>query len=177
VKALRIIALLVLGVAFTRLVGNSVIAKIVVSKSQRSLTAYGPDGRVLNVFPVIVGRESAGTKEQEGDERTPEGEYYVCFKNPQSRFHLSLGLSYPNLADAERGLAGGMISAAEYREIVDAHAARRIPPWKTSLGGEIFIHGEMGERGGTAGCVAVSNQTIEEIFPQVELGTPVLIEP
>src|SRR5947199_1371180 len=63
VKALRIIALLVLGVAFTRLVGNSVIAKIVVSKSQRSLTAYGPDGRVLNVFPVIVGRESAGTKE------------------------------------------------------------------------------------------------------------------
>jgi len=153
------------------------IAKIVVSKSQRLLTAYGADGRILRTFPVIVGRESAGAKEREGDERTPEGEYYVCFKNPQSRFHLSLGLSYPSLADAERGLASGMISAAEYREIASAHAARRIPPWKTPLGGEIFIHGEVGERGGTAGCLAVSNQAIEELFPQVELGTPVLIEP
>jgi murein L,D-transpeptidase YafK len=177
VKALRILALLVLAIALTRLTENSMIAKIVVSKSQRLLTAYGTDGRILRTFPVIVGRESAGAKEREGDERTPEGEYYVCFKNPQSRFHLSLGLSYPSLADAERGLASGMISAAEYREIADAHAARRIPPWKTPLGGEIFIHGEVGERGGTAGCVAVSNQAIEELFPQVELGTPVLIEP
>ena len=176
-KALRIITLLVLAVALARLVGNSMVAKIVVSKSQRSLTAYGADGRVLRVFPAIVGREPAGTKEREGDERTPEGEYYVCFKNPQSQFHLSLGLSYPSLADAEHGLASGMVSAAEYREIAEAHAARRIPPWKTSLGGEIFIHGEIGERGGTAGCVAVSNQAIEELFPQVELGTPVLIEP
>jgi murein L,D-transpeptidase YafK len=177
VKALRILALLVLAIALTRLVGNSMVAKIVVSKSQRSLIAYGADGRILRIFPAIVGRESAGAKEREGDERTPEGEYYVCFKNPQSRFHLSLGLSYPSLADAARGLASGIISAAEYREIADAHAARRIPPWKTSLGGEIFIHGEMAERGGTAGCVAVSNQAIEELFPHVELGTPVLIEP
>jgi murein L,D-transpeptidase YafK len=175
--AVRILALLVLAIALARLLGNSMITKIVVSKSQRSLTAYGADGRVLRIFPVIVGRESAGAKEREGDERTPEGEYYVCFKNPQSRFHLSLGLSYPNPADAERGLANGMISAAEYREIAAAHAARRIPPWKTSLGGEIFIHGEMAGRGGTAGCVAVSNAAIEELFPQVELGTPVLIEP
>ncbi len=176
-KALRVVALLVLAVALARLVGNSMVAKIVVSKSQRSLTAYGADGRVLRVFPVIVGREPTGTKEREGDERTPEGEYYVCFKNPQSRFHLSLGLSYPSLADAERGLEAGMIGSAEYREIAEAHAARRIPPWKTSLGGEIFIHGEMGERGGTAGCVAVSDQAMEELFPQVDLGTPVLIEP
>src|SRR5205823_4887713 len=95
VKALRILALVVLAIALTRLVGNSMIAKIVVSKSQRSLTAYGANGRILRIFPVIVGRDPGGTKEREGDERTPEGEYYVCFKNPQSRFHLSLGLSYP----------------------------------------------------------------------------------
>jgi murein L,D-transpeptidase YafK len=177
VKALRVLALLVLAIALTRLVGSSMITKIVVSKSQRSLTTYGADGRILRIFPVIVGRASDGAKEREGDERTPEGEYYVCFKNPQSRFHLSLGLSYPGLADAERGLASGMISAAEYREIADAHAARRIPPWKTSLGGEIFIHGEMAEREGTAGCVAVSNEAIEELFPHVQLGTPVFIEP
>ena len=66
------------------------------------------------------------------------------------------------------GSRAGMISSAEYREIAEAHAARRIPPWKTSLGGEIFIHGEMDERGGTAGCVAISDQAMEELFPQVD---------
>jgi murein L,D-transpeptidase YafK len=177
VKALRILALVVLLVAVVRLVGGPMVTKIVVSKSQRLLTAYGADGRVLKVFPAIVGRESSGTKEREGDERTPEGEYYVCFKNPQSRFHLSLGLSYPNLSDARRGLDNGAITLTEYQEIVEAFEAKRIPPWKTPLGGEIFIHGDMGERAGTAGCVAVSNRAIEELFPHVSLGTPVVIEP
>jgi len=177
VKTLRIAALLLLALALGRLIGGPMVTKIVVSKSQRLLTAYGSDGRVLKVFPAIVGRSSVGTKEREGDERTPEGEYYVCFKNPQSRFHLSLGLSYPSRGDAERGLERGTIGLVEYREIADAHDARRIPPWKTPLGGEIFIHGAMEGREATAGCVAISDRAIEELFPQVELGTPVLIEP
>jgi murein L,D-transpeptidase YafK len=177
VKALRIIALVVLVIAVVRLVGGPMVARIVVSKSQRLLTAYGADGRVLKMFPAIIGRETSGTKQREGDERTPEGEYYVCFKNPQSRFHLSLGLSYPNLSDARRGLDRGAITPVEYQKIVEAFESKRIPPWKTPLGGEIFIHGDMGERAGTAGCVAVSNQAIEELFPQVTLGTPVVIEP
>src|SRR2546423_9426337 len=75
-KALRIIALVVLAVAVVRLVGGPMVTRIVVSKSQRLLTAYGADGRVLRVFPAIIGRESSGTKQSEGDERTPEGEYY-----------------------------------------------------------------------------------------------------
>jgi len=177
VRAVRIIVLVVLVCAVARLVGGPMVSRIVVSKSQRLLTAYGADGRVLKVFPAIVGRENAGTKEREGDERTPEGEYYVCFKNPQSRFHLSLGLNYPNRSDARRALERGVIGPVEYREIAEAAETKRIPPWKTPLGGEIFIHGEMRDRSGTAGCVAVTNQAIEELFPQVALGTPVLIEP
>ena len=153
------------------------VTRIVVSKSQGVLTAYGADGRVLKSFPAIVGRQPEGTKIREGDERTPEGEYTVCFKNPQSRFHLSLGLSYPNASDAARGLREGSITQLQYREIVDAHDAGRVPPWKTALGGEIFIHGGMEERQGTAGCVAISNDAIEELFPQIALGTPVTIEP
>ena len=153
------------------------VTRIVVSKSARVLTAFGSDGAVVATYPVIFGREGVGTKFREGDLRTPEGEYYVCFKNPKSQFHLSLGLSYPNVADAERGLAEGAITQAEYAEIIDAQRARRIPPWKTALGGEIFIHGEMNERSGTRGCVAMANQAIEVLFPQVALGTPVVIEP
>jgi murein L,D-transpeptidase YafK len=176
-RALRVVALVVLGMSVAKLVGGPMVARIVVSKSQRMLTAYGSDGKVLATFPAIVGRQSSGTKMHEGDERTPEGEYFVCFKNPQSRFHLSLGLSYPNTDDAERGLREGSIKPIEYREIVEAHDAKRVPPWKTALGGEIFIHGGMEGRGGTAGCVAISDPAMEELFPQVALGTPVVIEP
>lgn len=176
-RALRIVALVVLLVGLGRLVGGPMVARIVVSKSQRMLTAYGPDGRALKSFAAIVGRETFGTKVREGDERTPEGEYYVCFKNPRSRFHLSLGLSYPNADDAERGLREGSITAAQYREIVDAHHAKRVPPWQTPLGGEIFIHGGMEGRVATAGCVAITDPAIEELFSEVALGTPVVIEP
>jgi murein L,D-transpeptidase YafK len=176
-RAVRIVALVVLLVGLGRLVGGTMVARIVVSKSQRILTAYGPDGRVLKSFAAIVGREAFGAKVREGDERTPEGEYYVCFKNPRSRFHLSLGLSYPNAEDAERGLREGSITAVQYREIVDAHNANRVPPWQTPLGGEIFIHGGMEGRAATAGCVAISDPAIEELFSAVALGTPVVIEP
>jgi murein L,D-transpeptidase YafK len=172
-----VVALAVLGVSVGKLVGGPVVARIVVSKSQRVLTAYRSDGSVVATFPAVVGRGPVGTKVHEGDECTPEGEYYVCFKNPRSRFHLSLGLSYPNTDDADRGLRQGSITPLEYRAIVDAHDARRVPPWKTALGGEIFIHGGMEGRGSTAGCVAISNPAMEQLFPQVALGTPVVIEP
>jgi murein L,D-transpeptidase YafK len=180
VKALRAMAWVVLAIALGRLTGGLMVTRIVVSKSQGLLTAYGADGRILKSFPAVVGREASGTKMREGDERTPEGAYTVCFKNPRSRFHLSLGLSYPNTIDAARGLQDGSITQLEYRQIIEAHDAGRVPPWRTALGGEIFIHGGMGERDerdGTAGCVAISDEAIEELFPQVALGTPVVIEP
>jgi murein L,D-transpeptidase YafK len=173
----RILALMVLLAGAWQLIGKPMVAKIVVSKSERWLRAYAADGTLVTEFPAIVGRSGAGAKEVEGDLRTPEGEYYVCFKNPRSRFHLSLGLSYPNLDDARRGLERGLIDTTQYVAIADAHAARRSPPWRTPLGGEIFIHGEAEGRDGTAGCVAVSNSAIEALFQWVELGTTVIIQP
>lgn len=159
------------------LLTRPLVGKIVVSKSARTMTVYDKAGRILKEFPVIVGASRVGPKQQEGDRKTPEGEYFVCFKNPQSRFHLSLGLSYPNETDARRGLLAGLISEEEYRLIVEANRLKKIPPWKTALGGEIFIHGKRDGYRATAGCIAVSDQDIEEIFPLVELGTPVIIDP
>jgi murein L,D-transpeptidase YafK len=159
------------------LVSRPMIAKLVVSKSARQLTAYDRQGRVLKVWPAAIGRSPIGHKQLEGDERTPEGEYYVCVKNPQSRFHLSLGLSYPSVADAERGLADGLIDETQYTQIAEAERLRSTPPWKTALGGEIFIHGEMESRGATAGCVAITNAAMDELFPLVEPGVKVVIEP
>src|SRR5713101_131990 len=116
--------LVVAGV--TNLLERPLVVKIVVSKSARTITVYDEAGRAVKEFPVIVGQAGVGSKQREGDRKTPEGEYCVCFKTPQSRFHLSLGLSYPNVADAHNGLLAGLINEEEYRLIVEANKLKKI---------------------------------------------------
>jgi murein L,D-transpeptidase YafK len=171
---LVVAALLVYGL--TGLVARSMVTEIVISKSRRTLTALRADGARITV-PAAFGRSGVGPKLREGDERTPEGRYRVCFKNPRSRFHLSLGLDFPNPEDARTALATGVIPLADYVAILEAHRRGRIPPWTTALGGEIFIHGGGDRTDGTAGCIAVADPAIEALFPLVDLGTPVVIEP
>jgi L,D-peptidoglycan transpeptidase YkuD (ErfK/YbiS/YcfS/YnhG family) len=150
--------------------------KIVVEKAARRLTLYS-NGERVRVFPVALGFEPAGDKVKQGDGRTPEGDFYVCMKNERSKFYLSLGLSYPNVEDAERGLRDGLITRAQHKQIIDAIGRGAKPPWNTPLGGEIFIHG-----GGTAsdwtwGCVALANEQVKELFDAVPFGTHVRIDP
>jgi murein L,D-transpeptidase YafK len=148
---------------------------IVISKSDSVLVLFH-DGKDVKRYPIILGA-AKGDKEVEGDMKTPEGVFYICTRNPASQFHLSLGLSYPNVEDAERGLKNGLITRAEYRKIVEAIESRATPPWNTKLGGEIFIHGESESLGGTLGCIALSNKDIEELYPLVKTGTKVEIRP
>lgn len=150
--------------------------KIVVSKSARKLRLHS-GGRVVREYRVVLGGDPVGDKERQGDSRTPEGEFYVCVKNEKSQFYRSLGLSYPNREDAERGLRDKLITRAEYDRIVRALGRRRTPPWDTALGGEIFIHGGGASNDWTAGCVALDNPDMQELFDSVPLGTPVRIEP
>ncbi|HEX8502960.1 MAG TPA: L,D-transpeptidase [Pyrinomonadaceae bacterium] len=150
--------------------------KIVVEKGARRLTLYSGGERV-RVFRVVLGFEPAGDKVREGDGRTPVGDFYVCMKNERSKFYLSLGLSYPNAEDAERGLRDGLITRAQARQITSAVARGAKPPWNTALGGEIFIHGGGTSDDWTWGCVALENEHIKELFDAVPLGTHVRIEP
>ena len=150
--------------------------KIVVSKSKRLLTLFS-DGRVVRVYRIALGANPSGDKEREGDGRTPEGEFYVCVKNGRSNFYLSLGLSYPGREDAERGLRDRLVTRVQYRRIVAAATRKRRPPWDTALGGEIFIHGGGTSNDWTAGCVALDNPDMRELFDSVPLGTPVSITP
>ena len=150
--------------------------RIVVEKKARRLRLYA-GGELVRVRRVVLGFAPEGDKEKQGDGRTPEGDFYVCMKNERSKFYLSLGLSYPNAEDAGRGLGAGLITRAQHRTIVNAVRSGRCPPWNTTLGGEIFIHG-----GGTAsdwtwGCVALENEEVKELFDSVPAGTPVRIEP
>jgi murein L,D-transpeptidase YafK len=150
--------------------------EIIIRKKQRVLEVYDR-GERFKTFDMVLGFTPAGDKEVEGDGKTPEGEFYVFTKNPESKFHLSLGLSYPSKNDAERGFREGLIPKVEHDEILAAINDRRIPPQKTALGGEIYIHGGGTKSDWTRGCIALSNEDIEELFKLVPIGAKVMIIP
>ena len=150
--------------------------RLVIHKKRRSLEVYDGD-RLVKTYAIALGFAPEGDKEREGDGKTPEGEFYVFTKNPKSQFHLSLGLSYPSKDDAKRGLVNGLISVAEHDAIVSAINAGKMPPQKTALGGEIYIHGGGRDTDWTWGCTALKNEDIEEIFRSIEVGTKVEIRP
>ena len=151
-------------------------ARIEVSKARRQLRLYS-GGALLRSYRIGLGFSPLGHKSREGDGATPEGEYFVCVKNPRSRFYLSLGINYPNAADAERGLNAGLLSRAQTDRILEAARRRRPPPWNTALGGEIFIHGRGAGSDWTRGCIALDDRDMKELYSAAQIGTPVLIEP
>ena len=150
--------------------------RIVVRKARRELVLYSGE-RILKVYRVGLGLKPVPQKVREGDHATPEGRYLVCMKNPRSEFTLSLGLTYPNEADADRGLAAGLVTKEQHRKIVEAARAGTCPPWDTPLGGEIFIHGSGSATDWTWGCVALDDGDVRELYPRIPVGTPVVIEP
>jgi murein L,D-transpeptidase YafK len=137
--------------------------KILIVKSSRTMTLFSGE-KVLRTYKVALGTVPRGPKRIEGDHKTPEGIYTIDAKNPQSRFHLSLHISYPSAADREQ--------------------ARKLG---ARPGGAIMIHGlekQFAYLGAlhrqadwTDGCVAVTNAEIEEIWTLVPLGTRVEIRP
>ncbi len=134
---------------------------------------------VLREFRVSLGIEPISGKQHQGDKRTPVGRYYITQKNSGSRFHRFLGLSYPNEDDADRGYRNGLISAAEWADIFFANLRGDTPPYSTSLGGRVGIHGFGGRPylpvDWTDGCIAISDGEIEYLYDVVAVGTPVII--
>ena len=156
--------------------GELASARIEVHKSRRELLLFDGD-RLVNSYCVALGTNPVPPKEVEGDGATPVGTYFICEKNPYSQFYLSLGISYPGPQDAERGLKAGLISKEEYDAILSTATLRVTPPWKTRLGGEVFVHGEGAGPDWTKGCIAVDNSDMGELYRLVPLNTPITIFP
>ena len=150
--------------------------RLVIRKCERRVELFDGD-ELVKRYKMVLGTSPSGEKETEGDGRTPESDFFVFAKNPKSKFHLSLGLSYPGREDAERGLKEGLISREEHDEIVAAVAERRTPLQKTKLGGEIYIHGGGTTSDWTEGCVALDNDEMTELFEAITVGTKVTILP
>ncbi|MEP6850812.1 MAG: L,D-transpeptidase [Acidobacteriota bacterium] len=149
--------------------------RIEIAKKSKTLNVYHDDGQRIKSFDVAFGTATRGRKEIEGDSKTPEGEYAIGVKNPKSKFHLSLGLNYPNIADADRGLAANLITRGEHDSIVEANLNEKLPPQNTALGGEIYIHGGGTEADWTRGCIALTDAEMTELFEMAEIGTRVSI--
>ncbi|MFV0492530.1 MAG: murein L,D-transpeptidase family protein [Pseudorhodobacter sp.] len=134
------------------------VTQVIISKSDRRMYLLN-DQKVLKSYDVGLGFAPEGHKQFEGDGKTPEGNYTIDRRNPNSNYHLSVGISYPNEQDK-------------------AFAAEQGKP----PGGDIFIHGNTGYRpeyrgDWTAGCVAVTDREIEDIYAMVNDGTPIQIQP
>ncbi|MCI0524784.1 MAG: L,D-transpeptidase family protein [Acidobacteria bacterium] len=160
--------------------------RILVKKAERKLYLYRSENgkeKLAKSYQIALGDNPTGTKRRQGDGATPEGDYYITHKNARSRFYLSLGVSYPNIADADEGLKNGLITKAQHQAIVAAIRNKTKPPQNTRLGGDIFIHGGgTGKlfgaiRDWTLGCVALENEEIKELFETIPVKTPVRIVP
>jgi murein L,D-transpeptidase YafK len=142
---------------------GTTIELIVVEKSARRLSIFR-DGKRIKTYRIALGRNPAGPKQEEGDMKTPEGIYKIDSRNPQSSFHLALHISYPSDEDDRRASARGV-----------------------SAGSDIMIHGIRNGRGWigafhrwsnwTAGCIALTDEEIEELWRVTPDGTTIEIRP
>jgi hypothetical protein len=133
-------------------------AAIIVTKLERKLTLY-KKGQLVAVFEIGLGKYGLSDKLYAGDEATPEGRYKVVKKNAHSRFYMALLIDYPNEDDK--------------RSFAAAKKTGLIPP-RAGIGGLIEIHGG-GNDSLTNGCIAVENEVMDKLFPEVAVGTPVTI--
>ena len=155
---------------------------VVVYKSRHLLEVF--DGNKLMArMKIAIGTSPKGPKTKEGDGKTPEGAYYICFRNNQSKkFYKSLVLSYPNEADALRGQDAGLINQGEYSAIAKAIDDQGKPPWNTAMGGEIAICGYgtdgVGKTGDwTSGNIAVTDKEMDYLWKYVSISAEVVIKP
>jgi hypothetical protein len=165
---------------FTSDVDSMSNPSIVVYKSRHILELYDKD-ELMARMRVAVGREE-GAKHKSGDNKTPEGTYFICKKTEGSKYYKSLFFSYPNSDDAYSGLDNKLIDEDQYNAIVEATDRREQPPWDTKVGGEIAISGT-GTAGKdksgdwTAGNIALSDKDMDYLLKYVGLDVDVEIRP
>lgn len=150
--------------------------RVTVLKSRRLLHLFDND-QLVRTYPIDLGLAPEGPKHRAGDGRTPLGKFRVVTKNARSPYHQFIGIDYPDNAAADWGLASGLISPGEAASIRRALESGDCPDWGTALGGGIGIHGRRMGRDWTGGCIALSDEHMEELFDVLRIGDPIEILP
>jgi murein L,D-transpeptidase YafK len=131
---------------------------------------------------ISLGRAGATPDKRRHDEKTPLGRFHISRIATKTSFHRFFGIDYPSLERAERALKEGIITGQQYVQIRDAFRSRKPPPQNTPLGGYIGIHG-LGagdariheDFNWTNGCIALTNEQIDDLAKWIHLGMPVVI--
>ncbi|MFD1882698.1 L,D-transpeptidase family protein [Paracoccus pacificus] len=135
------------------------VTQVQINKGQRVMMLFSGN-QVLKTYRINLGNNPVGDKMFEGDGKTPEGVYFIDRFNPNSQYYLSVGISYPDPQD-----------------VAQAEAYGRRP------GGDIFIHGQGAEGRAanrpdwTAGCIAITDSEIEDVYSMLRPGVPIIIRP
>jgi len=157
---------------------------LVISRASQELKVMSGN-QVVKLFHIAYGKGGQGAKRKLGDKKTPLGVYKIIKFKGNSKFHYFMQLDYPNLLDAWYGYKNKIISATEFKNITTAIKHNKIAPQDTKLGGYIGIHG-LGnttdqklaihsETNWTQGCIAITNEEINDLKKYVTIGTRVII--
>ncbi len=176
-------------ISFFLLLCNNVLAvedqyDLVISKSSQKLKIMDGE-KMVRQFRITYGKGGKGAKRILGDSKTPLGSYKIVNFKRDSKFHYFMQLDYPNLLDAWYGYKNKVITANEFKNITTTIKNDGVPPQNTKLGGYIGIHG-LGETteqklaihseiNWTQGCIAMTNEEINDLKKYVAIGTRVII--
>lgn len=142
---------------------NAVIDSIVVFKNKREMAVYCK-GKKMKTYVVSLGIKPVGKKRNQGDFKTPEGKYIINDKNPNSIYHKNLGISYPNNEDRQYARANKLQTGGD----VKIHGLPNNPKYRP----EVYLNNDW-----TWGCIAVSNEEIDELYKNVKIGSVIYIFP
>ena len=159
--------------------------QILIHKNDRELILK-KSNEIIKKYHVATGKGGKGTKRKRGDSKTPLGVYQISKLNKSNRFHYFIQLDYPNLIDAWYGFKNEIIDGNDFKRIAHAYKKREFPPQDTNLGGQIGIHG-IGkitkqklsihqEINWTNGCIALTNDDINDLIRYIKIGTTVVIK-
>ncbi len=137
---------------------------IIVYKSKRIMHLYR-DGNVIDKLPVSLGKNPKGDKVKQGDNRTPEGQYWIRRKLCSQKYYRSLCISYPNPNDIQQARSRGVNPGGD----ITVHAQ---PTWNANGNGNKHTL----SKNWTEGCVAVTNKEMEKLWYAVREGVPIIIK-
>lgn len=158
--------------------------RLIIDRKNYQIKLYS-DSKLIKTYKAVFGKTAGAVKTSKDDHVTPIGEYKICQIDTLSKYHKFIRLNYPNLNDAAEAYTRHYISNDEYEAIALANRKNDCPPMETKLGADIGIHG-IGTYdiifrnlpfsfNWTNGSIAISNESIDEIYSVIKIGTPVKI--
>ncbi len=156
---------------------------ILVDTTRLTVTVMEGDQVRRTYANISIGRGGTTPDKRRNDDKTPLGEYHIVRIAPETPFHRFFGFDYPTLEQADRALQAGVIDQRQFAQIRRAIRSKEVPPQATPLGGFIGIHGVgagdvrvHGDFNWTNGCIALTNEQIDDLAQWIDIGTRVVIK-